>query len=125
MLDEILEQLAGPGNGGLAAALRDIVASPSTGGLNGLVERFAEAGLGHVAQSWVASGPNLPVSPQELRSTLGDDRLGNLAQSAGLPLPDLLAGLSRFLPAVVDRLTPQGRVPAGGWVDDGAGPARA
>jgi len=64
--------------------------------------------------SWVSTGQNLPVSPDQLGSVLGDDLLGQLSQSTGMNGGDLLGQLSQVLPQVVDQLTPNGQMPQGG-----------
>jgi uncharacterized protein YidB (DUF937 family) len=89
------------------------------GGLGELLERFRGAGFGEQAESWVRPGPNIPISPGDLGSVLGDDVVGGLARHTGLPQGDLLDQLSRMLPQAVDRVTPEGRVPAGGLGDIG------
>jgi uncharacterized protein YidB (DUF937 family) len=75
--------------------------------------------LGEQAESWVRPGPNMPISPGDLGSVLGDDVVGGLARHTGLPQGDLLDQLSRMLPQAVDRVTPEGRVPDGGLGDIG------
>jgi uncharacterized protein YidB (DUF937 family) len=82
-----------------------------SGGLNDLLQQFQQSGQGEKARSWVARGPNAPVSPQELEHTLGEDRISWLMQETGLSRADLLDGLSREIPDAVDQLTPDGRVP--------------
>ena len=81
------------------------------GGLGGLLEKFQQSGQGDVAKSWVASGPNQPISPGQLGSTLGPSLIKTLAEKTGLSEQDVTAQLSKILPAFVDKLTPQGRVP--------------
>ena len=81
------------------------------GGLGGLIERFQQNGLGGVVNSWVGTGPNQPISPQQVHQGLGADIIDELATRSGMPRDQLIAELSRVLPGVVDKLTPQGRVP--------------
>lgn len=81
------------------------------GGLNGLVQLFSQAGLGHIVQSWIASGQNLPVSPAQLQQVLGSGVLQGLASKLNLSSDVLSQQLSHSLPMVVDKLTPQGQVP--------------
>ena len=69
-------------------------------------------GLGNVANSWVGSGQNQPVSPGQLGPALGPDLLKTLAQHSGLSEEELTKQLSQVLPGVVDKLTPAGRVPS-------------
>jgi uncharacterized protein YidB (DUF937 family) len=82
-----------------------------SGGLGDLLKQFQQNGQGDKAQSWVASGPNKPVSPTEIEQALGPEKISWLTQETGMSRDDLLAGLSRELPGVVDKLTPDGRVP--------------
>lgn len=84
------------------------------GGLAGLATRFQQGGLGDVMQSWVSTGQNLPISPDQLQSVLGPDTVAALARQFGLNAGDLAGPLSQLLPQVVDRLTPQGQMPQGG-----------
>jgi uncharacterized protein YidB (DUF937 family) len=81
------------------------------GGLGGLLEKFQQSGHGDVAKSWVASGPNQPISPGHLSSALGPSLIKTLAEKTGMSEQDVTAQLSNILPAFVDKLTPQGRVP--------------
>jgi uncharacterized protein YidB (DUF937 family) len=79
--------------------------------LNDLLKQFQQNGQGQVAQSWIGSGPNKAITPKDLASALGADRINTLASFSGLSRDDLLNGLSQQLPDVVDRLTPDGRLP--------------
>ena len=97
----------GGGNGGVA------------GGLGALVKQMQQGGLGDVAASWVGTGQNLPVSPEQLQSVLGGEQIGTLAQQAGLSQGDLMGALSKMLPQVVDQLTPNGQLPQAGGPDLG------
>jgi len=81
------------------------------GGLGGLLTKLQNGGLGDVAKSWVGNGQNQPVSPGQLGSALGPDIIKTLAQRSGLSEEEITTQLSRALPGVVDKLTPQGRLP--------------
>ena len=82
------------------------------GGLTGLLGRFQQAGLGHVADSWVATGSNHSISPQQLEQVLGQQQVQQMAQQANMQPQDLLSQLSQVLPHLVDRLTPNGQMPS-------------
>ncbi|NNM74987.1 YidB family protein [Enterovirga aerilata] len=97
----------GMGGGLAAAGFSGLVGS----GLGGLLERFRQNGRGDVFESWVGTGPNEPISPDDLGGALGDDTIDALARETGLGRADLLAQLSQALPQVVDGLTPAGRLP--------------
>ena len=90
----------------LPALIEQVKAYP--GGIPGLLAKFREGGLSAVVASWVGSGPNLPVSGEQLQSVLGSDMLGALVKSSGLDLNSVLGGLSTMLPNLVDQATPNG-----------------
>jgi uncharacterized protein YidB (DUF937 family) len=84
-----------------------------SGGLNDLLKQFQQNGHGEVASSWIGSGPNKAISPNDLASTLGADRINSLMTQSGMSRDELLSGLSQQLPDVIDQLTPDGRLPTG------------
>jgi uncharacterized protein YidB (DUF937 family) len=104
-----LNDLLKGGLGGLLAG--GAAGSVLSGGLNDLLKQFEQNGQGEVAQSWVGRGPNKSISPNDLASALGADRINTLASFSGMSRDDLLSGLSQQLPNVVDQLTPDGRLP--------------
>jgi len=82
------------------------------GGLGGLLNKFQQNGLGSVVDSWIGPGQNQPVAPGQLGSALGPDVIRSLAQRTGLSEQELTACLAQILPGVVDKLTPNGRLPS-------------
>lgn len=127
LLDSVLGgamgALQGGGQGGAGgnAMLMQVIGSllagqqgGAGGGLGALLQQLQQGGLGDAVQSWVATGQNQPVSADQLHAALGGDRIGALAQQAGMPAGDLASQLAQVLPQVVDRLTPNGQLPAGG-----------
>ena len=81
------------------------------GGVQGLVNQFQQKGLGDQASSWVSNGPNKQIAPGDLANALGADQIESLSAQSGLSRDELLQGLSKFLPDVVNHLTPDGRLP--------------
>jgi uncharacterized protein YidB (DUF937 family) len=81
------------------------------GGLGGLAERFQRNGHGDVMNSWIGTGANRPIQPNQLAEALGPDDIDELQRQTGMPRQDLLSELSHMLPGVVDKLTPHGRMP--------------
>jgi uncharacterized protein YidB (DUF937 family) len=81
------------------------------GGLGDLLDQFRRSGYAEQADSWVGTGANRPVSPDVIAEVFGRDRLAQIASEAGLTEEEASAGLSQVLPEVVDRVTPEGRVP--------------
>jgi uncharacterized protein YidB (DUF937 family) len=82
-----------------------------SGGLNDLLKQFQQAGQGDVAKSWIANGPNRPISSDDLAKALGSDQINTLMAHSGLSRDDLLGALSQYLPETVNQLTPDGRLP--------------
>ena len=80
------------------------------GGIGGLVQQFKDKGLGDIASSWVGKGDNLPVSGEQLQSVLGSDVVSGMAAKFGISQDQI----AKFLPQVVDKLTPNGAVESGG-----------
>ena len=70
-----------------------------------------EGGLGETVKSWVGTGSNLPISPDQVQRVLGPDLLQQLAAKSGLSVQDLAQRLSQVLPQAVDHLTPDGAIP--------------
>lgn len=91
--------------------MKGVVGALLTGGLMDLVAQFRGAGKADTVDSWVSREANRPVSPDEL-SKVTEEQIGFLTAKTGLSREELLAGLSERLPQVVDKLTPEGHVPA-------------
>lgn len=83
------------------------------GGLQNLIGQFDAKGLGDIIGSWVGTGQNKSISPDQIKNVLGSDVLGSIASKLGLNVNDLSGQLSNLLPDVVDKLTPNGKVPEG------------
>ena len=101
-LGDLLGSLLGGGRGGSAGG---------GGGLGDLLSQLQRAGLGTQANSWVSRGQNQPISPDAMEQVFGRDGLSQLARYAGISEAEAARGMSQLLPEVVDRVTPDGRVP--------------
>ena len=112
LLQMVLGMLANNGQGGGQGG-------GAAGGLGALLQQFQAAGLGEQVNSWVGTGQNLPVSPEQLQGAFGADQMSQMAEKMGLSVGDLGSQMSQMLPQVVDQLTPQGRMPEGGLGDLG------
>jgi uncharacterized protein YidB (DUF937 family) len=106
-LGDILGSLGGLGSllGGNSAG------TVLSGGLNNLVKQMQDNGYGKQAHSWVGSGGNEDIAPDDLAKALGRDTIDTLTQQTGMDRDELLEGLSHHLPNLVDHLTPDGRLP--------------
>jgi uncharacterized protein YidB (DUF937 family) len=115
LLDNIAGQVLG-GGGGKSDLLNSVVGllgNQQTGGLAGLVQQFAGKGLGEIVNSWVGTGQNMPITPQQIQQGLGSDTIKQLAQKAGVQPDQISSMLAEHLPNVIDKLTPKGQIPQG------------
>ncbi len=87
-------------------------ATSITEGLGELVDQFGKGGLGPTVDSWVGKGANVAVTAPQLEKSLGADLIEALVKQTGLSREDLVARLAKVLPEAVDKLTPEGRLPA-------------
>ncbi len=117
LLDIAAQALGGANTaGGSSAAIQEVMNMVNSypGGVGGLVGAFEKNGLGGVASSWVGTGANQPVTPQQVQAGVGSDAISSMASKLGVS-PDVASGvMAQLLPHVVDHMTPGGQVPAGG-----------
>lgn len=97
-------------SGAMPDVLSRLLAGTDLGSVRGLLEQLQQGGLDRQVASWLGNGSNLPISVDELRQSLGDGQLRQLAKAAGLPIDELLAALSQQLPGAVDQMSPQGEL---------------
>lgn len=81
------------------------------GGIQGVLGKFEQAGLGAQAQSWIGTGQNQPVDANAISQIFGQGQLGQIAQQLGITHEQAAGQLAQVLPQVVDKLTPQGQIP--------------
>jgi len=109
--NEALGKVMGGTSNPLASGLLQMIQN-QPGGLQGLLQNFHDNGLGAVAQSWVGNGQNSPISADQIHQVLGSDQVQALAAKAGIS-PDAAGGaIAQILPGIIDKLTPNGQVPA-------------
>lgn len=89
------------------------------GGLSGLVQAFKDKGLADVVSSWVGTGNNLPVTPSQLQSALGSSQIQDIAKKLGMSPEDASTHLAQVLPTIVDKLTPEGKIPSSDLLSQG------
>jgi uncharacterized protein YidB (DUF937 family) len=115
LLDGLLQGLSGgqggSGSEGLERTLFQMLGQGGTEGLSGLAQNFQSQGLGDVFSSWVSTGENKPIQPQQLQGALGPDIVRQIAGGSGMSLQAVLPLLAQLLPVVIDKLTPQGQLP--------------
>ncbi len=114
---QVLGSLAGGAQGGGQSPLLQVVLSliqNSEGGLGGLLGRLGQAGLGEQVASWIGTGQNLPVTPEQLGQALERSGLGDMAAQLGISGEQMASQLAPLLPQVIDGLTPTGKLPESG-----------
>jgi uncharacterized protein YidB (DUF937 family) len=105
LLGGMLGGAEGAGLGGLLGGLG------GAGALGRLISQFQRNGFGQQANSWVGTGDNQPIPPNQLAQALGDDTVQQLQQQTGVPREQLLSELAHELPQAVHEVTPDGRLP--------------
>jgi uncharacterized protein YidB (DUF937 family) len=112
--------MGGGSMGGLGDILGGILAGGAAGGglgnvLNGglgdILKQLQENGQGDAADSWIGHGQNKQIDPRDLEAALGRDKMKSLAEQAGMSDIQFMHGLAQGLPQVIDRMTPDGRLP--------------
>jgi uncharacterized protein YidB (DUF937 family) len=95
-LTDILSQIFG---GGGAQKLPDVV------------KQFEEKGMREQVDSWVRTGPNKPVDRRQIEDAFGQRELEQIARSKGVDRDQLAEVLAKYIPRIIDELTPQGQLP--------------
>lgn len=104
-----------PGHHSLARELLGMLAPTGmSGGLANLVNICHQKGLGDVVNSWISTGQNLPITAEQVRSVLGSSEVQALATRAGIDPQAAMDACARILPLLVDKATPDGRIPPAG-----------
>jgi uncharacterized protein YidB (DUF937 family) len=104
---------------GLMAGVMDLLTNPETGGLSGLVQTFKQQGLGDIISSWVGTGTNAAITPDQVQEGLGSDVIQQLAEKSGVSIDAAKAQLAELLPSLIDKVTPEGKIPEGGLLGMG------
>ncbi len=106
MLDGILGGVVGAEMTSVVAGLIE-----KHGGVQGVVAQLEQQGLGGTVRSWVGTGPNQPITAEQIHAAFGSAAIGALAAKLGLNPQDVAAKLAQLLPGAIDKLTPNGVVP--------------
>jgi uncharacterized protein YidB (DUF937 family) len=101
------------------AAIGLLGQNSSVGGIAGLIQAFQKNGVGEIVNSWVGTGSNLPISPAQIQQGLGGDLLKQLAAQAGLSSEAASGQLANLLPGLIDKLTPDGKLPDTNLMEQG------
>lgn len=115
-LDSALGGLAGRNQAQGGNLLLQVVLSllQQNGGLEAVLGRLRQGGLGQQADSWVGTGQNMNISPDQLQQIFGSSTISDLASQLGMPEDQAGSTMAQLLPEVINHLTPQGQVPKNG-----------
>ena len=126
LLDKIVSMLGdkspdGSAQSGLFEQVTGLINNPEIGGLPGLISKFEKGGLGEIVSSWVGTGANAPISGDQITNTLGIDKIRDIAGKLGMSDNQVSDALASLLPQIVDKLTPNGKVPDGDTLEQTLG----
>jgi uncharacterized protein YidB (DUF937 family) len=113
-LMDVVGGLMGGGGQGANPMLNAVIGmiQQHPGGLQGLLGRFQQEGMGDQVASWISTGQNQEIGAGQVQQALGPDAIAGLAQQLGLGQGEAASGLAQFLPMVIDKLSPQGQLPS-------------
>lgn len=118
MAKGVLDKLSGEGAANpLLETVMGLVSNPETGGLSGMLENFKSKGLGDIIASWIGTGENQPISSDQILNVIGKDQISNLAEKVGFSPEETMNKLADFLPQFIDKMTPEGKLPETGFLD--------
>lgn len=114
ILDEVTSLLGNAGGqaGGVLGAVQGLISEQ--GGLQGLVQKLQNGGLGEQVKSWISTGQNLPINAEQLQQVLGSPQVTAIAGKLGIDPQQAAAQVAQILPGLIDKLTPNGQLPEGG-----------
>jgi uncharacterized protein YidB (DUF937 family) len=95
----------------LPVVLSEVMGTGSQGGLNAIVAKLEQAGLGDQVRSWIGTGQNLPITADQVRQVLGNDTIRQLAAKYNIPVDQISEVLAHQLPVAVDKASPDGKLP--------------
>jgi uncharacterized protein YidB (DUF937 family) len=108
--NQALGSVLGSSSNPLASGLLQMIQN-QPGGLQGLVQQFHDKGMGGMVSQWVSTGPNPPITSDQVHQVLGSDQVKAIAAKAGINPDTAGNAIAQILPELVDKLTPNGAVP--------------
>jgi uncharacterized protein YidB (DUF937 family) len=76
-------------------------------GLQAILAKLQNAGFGEQVQSWFDKNKgNLPITPEQIKTALGDEHVQQIARSLGIPVDAILAALAEKLPEIANNAGP-------------------
>jgi uncharacterized protein YidB (DUF937 family) len=114
----VLDKISGGGaQNPMLETVMGLISNPETGGLQGMLETFKSKGLGEIISSWIGTGENQAISKDQISEALGKDQIQKMAEKVGISQEEASGGLASLLPEIIDKFTPNGKLPEGGLSD--------
>lgn len=111
-LQDVLGKLGG--NKGHQGGLDNIQQLFGSSGLQGIVQKLTNSGMGQQVQSWIGKGQNQPVSGSDVQRAVDPSTLEQMAQQQNMSPQEYSDHVAQALPEMVDKATPEGMVPKQG-----------
>lgn len=110
-----LKQVLGGLAGGSGNSENDILGTvmsvvQKSGGVGSVLEMFNKSGLGSKPQSWVGSGANENIEPDQVEQVFGNPLISSIASKLGVDSPRAKAILAAVLPELINQITPKGNI---------------
>ena len=109
------EATTGLDAGAIAAALGGLLGGGAEGGLDlgGILGKLAgsageSGGLMDVVSSWIGTGDNAPIDPDQVSDLLSEEKISAFAEQLGISTESARQALADALPEVVNQATPEG-----------------
>jgi uncharacterized protein YidB (DUF937 family) len=119
LLDDVMGAVGGKGGASGNPALGALGGLlQSAGGVQGLVSKLQSSGLGDKVDSWIGTGQNKAISADEVKQALGPDEVKKAAEQAGVSEDEAAGGIAGLLPDLIDKVSPDGKLPDMGQLDD-------
>ena len=118
LLDSLLNMAAGStkatksNQNAVSTIMEVLIQNKQSGGLDGLIGTLTKGGLGNVVDSWISTGKNKSVKTSQLNNVLSSDLVSQIASRLGISNTAALGMVAKFLPLIIDKLTPDGKVTA-------------
>jgi uncharacterized protein YidB (DUF937 family) len=121
---QVLSSLAGSGGQSTDSLVSGVLKmlldkEGQSDGLGALLQSFQQKGLGDLVSSWIGTGENFPISAEQIGQGFGQEQLKQFAESTGLSTETASSRLAEILPMIVDKLTPDGKIPESGLLAQG------
>ncbi len=123
LMDMVGGLMGGNGSQGQNPMLNAVIGmiQQQPGGIQGLLGKFQQNGMGEQVKSWIGTGQNQEIGAENVQQALGQDQIAGLAQQLGIGHGEAASGLAQFLPLIIDKLSPQGQLPSHEETQGGGG----